>query len=245
MEAGGLDGGDLVITVFAVACLWAALTRIDLPEVSVPRVHAPIWLAWALLGAVGADFLADRLSGLSRPRRVAAGALLVVAWLGTAAMTMPTLYGATNADEEEALLQEARHHIGDAHFGGLATILTQDPPPHGKASRAFPSYLFNRVDRPLVLSGLSEFDRVWRGRDGPLYALLGVRCYAEMREDTGAAAPTSDTPVQSCADFRQRWRLEPVIERQITNHGDRAFPMYPATPHLTIGFYRVEGPARR
>jgi hypothetical protein len=231
----------LVWSVFVVACLWAALTRIDLPQVSIPRVHAPIWLAWALLGAIGADHLVGRLMTQERPKRLMGGGVLIGLWVLTAAMTWPTLYAPTNEDAEEALIQDARRHLGEAPFGALVTLLSQDPPPNGKASRAFPGYLFNRRDRPLVLSGLSELKRMWPVQGGPVYALLGVRCYAEMREDTGAPAPTVAIPVRACADFRAQWRLEPIIERELTNQGDRAFPMYPATSTLKVGFYRVEG----
>ncbi|MGB0591180.1 MAG: hypothetical protein ACPGU1_16005 [Myxococcota bacterium] len=232
----------LVGSLFVIACIWAALTRIDLPQVSIPRVHAPIWLAWALIGAIGADHIVGRLMTQERSKRLLGGGLLVGLWCVTAAMTWPTLYAPTNEDAEEALIQDARGHLGDAPFGAIATILSQDPPPNGKASRAFPGYLFNQEGAPLVLSGLSELERIWPVPGGPVYALLGVRCYAEMREDTGAPAPKVAKPVKACADFRAQWRLEPIIERTLINRGDRAFPMYPDTETLDVGFYRVEGP---
>jgi len=232
----------LVVSVFVVACLWAAVTRIDLPQVSIPRVHAPIWLAWAVLGAIGTDYLVGRVMTQERSKRLRFGGGLIAIWVITAAMTWPTLYAPTNEATEEALIQDARQHLGEAPFGAIVTILSQDPPPPGKASRAFPGYLFNRSDHPLVLLGLSELERWWPLSDGPVYALLGVRCYAEMREDSGAPAPTVAVPVKACADFRATWKLEPILEEEVPNYGDRAFPMYPDTETLGVGFYRVEGP---
>ena len=232
----------LVWLLVVVAAFWAALTRIDLPQVSIPRVHAPIWLLWCLVGALGLDHLVGYLMRQARTRRLIGGVVLSTLWITSAGATLGTIYQPTNADAEEALIQDARRHIGEAPFGALATILSQDPPPNGKASRAFPSYLFNQPERPLVLSGLSELEHHWPQDGEPVYALLGVRCYAEMREDTGAPPPKDARPVRACADFRDTWRLETVIERDIVNQGDRSFPMYPASPTLSVGFYRVIGP---
>ena len=231
----------LIVTLAIVASLWAALTRIDLPQVSIPRVHAPIWLMWCLIGAIGLDLLVGALMQATRKRRVLLGAGLAALWLTSAGATLPPLYHPTNEDSEEALIQEARRHIGDAPFAALATMLSQDPPPSGKASRAFPAYLFNQPNRPLVLSGLSELQHHWVEDKGPVYALLGVRCYAEMREESGAPAPSVARALKACADFRDAWELEPIIERDVPNYGDRAFPMYPDTATLRVGFYRVVG----
>ena len=60
------------------------------------------------------------------------------------------------------------------------------------------------------------------------------------------AAPPAGTPVvEACRDARERYELVPVLERDVVNHGDRAYPMYPAGSPLRIGVYRITRKSKR
>jgi hypothetical protein len=233
----------LVITGLLIATFWAAMTRVDLPEVSVPRVHAPVWVLLAAIGAVGVDVVWRWAEETGARAKVGARAVVVLGWVATAALTVPALYGPTNEDAEEELIQEARHHVEREPPRCLATILSQDPPDPGKTSRAFPNYLFNAGAPPVRIMGLSDLSRSWPDCDGSSVALLGIRCHAAIREDAAIEAPAGDVSIAACEDFRRRWSLEKMIEREVPNRGDLAFPMYPSSSLLRLGLYRVTGPA--
>jgi len=61
-----------------------------------------------------------------------------------------------------------------------------------------------------------------------------------MREEGEAAPGAQGLPV--CREVRARRDLEPIIEREVVNAGDLAYPMYPNAQRLPISFYRVGGP---
>ena len=102
---------------------------------------------------------------------------------------------------------------------------------------------FHADGHGLILTGLSDLEPRWSRCEGHAYALLGMRCYMARREAKGMAAPRGAVPIAACAVFRMRWRLEPLIVREVPNHGDVAFPLYPDAPRLMLGLYRVLGPA--
>jgi hypothetical protein len=233
----------LVIAIVLIASFWAALTRVDLPEVSIPRVHAPIWLLLAAAGAIGVDLAWDALDRAGVGIRRGGRALLAAGWVATAALTLPGLYAPTNEDAEEELIQEARDHLEHQTPRCLATVLSQDPPDPGKTSRAFPNYLFTTTQAPLRILGLSELGRAWPECGEATYALLGMRCHAAIRDDLGQEAPDAEAPITACSDFYRSWDLQPIVERKVPNRGDLAFPMYPKSAQLRVGFYRVKGPA--
>ena len=161
--------------------------------------------------------------------------------MGAAGATLPKLHQPTNADTEEALLQETRK-ILPAGQVCLATPDNRDLPPPGKTHRFFPHYLFEdraQVPRLVHLAGLRDSRDACT--DG-VYALLGMRCYMHLREGaTEGPAPEGAQPIEACATFRETWWLDPLVEWQAVNHGDLAFPMYPTGEVLPVGLYRVTG----
>lgn len=234
----------LVTGIFLVSLAWMAFTRVDLPEVSTPRVHAPPWTLIAVVGGLGADALWRRLGTLSSPVMVRGGrSLVALIWLGSALWTLPTLYQTSNADAEEALLRDAQEMLPPGEIC-LATLDNRDPPPPGKTHRFFPYYLFEDRPVPPRLSNLSGLEEARSACPDGAYALLGMRCYMHLREDGAEGEPPpKDTPIAACQSFRERWSLTPLVERSETNRGDLAFPMYPSGEALTIGLYQV-GDAR-
>ncbi|MEC9071425.1 MAG: hypothetical protein VX938_03560, partial [Myxococcota bacterium] len=231
----------LVTGIFLTALGWMAFTRVDLPEVSTPRVHAPPWTLLALVGGLGADALWRRLEGLSASSaRLGCQALIVGLWLGSAVWSLPSLYRPSNADAEEALLREAQEALPQGQIC-LATPDNRDLPPPGKTHRFFPYYLFADRALPPRLSNLSGLEEERALCPDGSYALLGMRCYMHLREDDAAGdPPPGQTPIESCRTFRDRWALTPLVERTVPNRGDVAFPMYPSGDTLTVGLYRVD-----
>ena len=71
-------------------------------------------------------------------------------------------------------------------------------------------------------------------------ALLGTRCFMTFRAPGDDEVP-SDGELASCKRFRERFVLEPIEERTLTNRTDFTFPMYPSRATLPVGVYRVTG----
>lgn len=91
----GLRGLALVL-VFRVGI---ALTQVDLPYVSIPRVQAPALAFLALAAALGLDRLIARAHQALWPALVVVGVSMM--W------TIPALWQRTLPDEEEDLIQDA------------------------------------------------------------------------------------------------------------------------------------------
>jgi hypothetical protein len=230
----------LAAGLILVALAWAALTRVDLPDISIPRVHAPPWLLFALAGALGADVLWAASARLrARHARPVGVGLLALAWLASAGATVAPLYAPTNADTEERLLRATVEHL-PAGAVCLATLDETDPPPAGKTPRFFPYYLLaNRAPAPTLTSLAALKPSALACADGA-FALLGVRCYMALREDATAGPPPQGAPmVAGCQAFADRHRLEPVVGYDAPNHGDHGFDLYPSGPTLRVGLYRV------
>jgi hypothetical protein len=230
----------LALGLVLVALGWAAVTRVDLPEVSIPRVHAPLWLLLALVGGLGAHALTEAAARRSRRLGVWTAGLLALGWLASAAPTLPTLYAPTNADTEEALIRQSLASLPRQAPSCLATLGYGDAPPPGKTHRFFPGYLLADRGAPVRLDRLADIDPGRAACGAGSFALLGMRCYMRLREgDDAGPPPPGAEPVQACREARARWVLEPVIAWDAPNFGDVAFPMYPAAPRLTVGLYRV------
>lgn len=211
----------------AAALVWIGATAVDLPLVSIPRVHLPAVILLLPLAGLGIEVLAPR-------RLVQAAVALLVVWGG--AMSVTPLLAKSNADHEDDLIRIAQEALPPGE-GCLTTMGFEDPPSVGHTQRHFPHYLFPGQ----TLVGLERFDETWPTCEGQAVALLGTRCFMAFRQP-GEAAPPSPGELPACAAFRQRYDLETVHERTIPNRTEHTFPMYPDAESLTVGVYRVRGP---
>ena len=232
----GLGAGVLLVSL-----AWMAFTRVDLPAVSIPRVHAPVCALLVVLAGAGLSGLIARWTERFEGRGARIGGWLVATalWCLQAPVVAGALYAPTNADAEELLVRDAQREIAGSDVC-LVTLDSRDSPPRGKTPRVWPSYLFTGREEPVRILGLGELEGALTVCRGDTYALLGVRCYMALRDEHADAPPPPGSPLlESCAQFKSRWPLETVIERDIQNQGDVAYPMYPAGERLTIGLYRV------
>ncbi|MEZ4265577.1 MAG: hypothetical protein R3F39_04300 [Myxococcota bacterium] len=219
--------------LITAAALWLALSAVDLPEVSIPRVHLPALVL--LLPVVGAGI--ERLADSPRlPLRLVNPFVAALVFAGAVASVSP-LFTPSNADAEDALIRSARSALPPSG-GCLATVRFDDPPPPGHTQRHFPDYLFPGT----TIVGLERFDADRAARantcEGGAVALLGTRCYMALRPpDAGPPEGPPELPV--CTRFRARYALEPVVDQRIDNRTAHTFPMYPAIPELHVGVYRI------
>jgi hypothetical protein len=212
--------------VLCFAALWMALTGVDHAPVSLPRIQlTPLLLCLPLAAAV-----VPELWGASRALRVGL-ALLYLVGVGYSATS---LWAPTNEDHEEQLWREAAQVLPDGPLC-VATIGYGDPPAAGLSPRHNPSYLVTGPGR--VVRHLGALDTLMQSCEGPVYALLGTRCHVAMRGPEDPTPGPEGLPV--CREVRAQRRLEPLIEREVVNHGDLAYPMYPRSDVLPIGLYRV------
>ena len=134
----GLGAGVLLVSL-----AWMAFTRVDLPAVSIPRVHAPVCALLVVLAGAGLSGLiarwTERFEG--RGSRIAVWLVATALWCLQAPVVAGALYAPTNADAEELLVRDAQREITGSDVC-LVTLDSRDSPPRGKTPRVWPSYLF-------------------------------------------------------------------------------------------------------
>ncbi len=208
------------------AVAWIGASAVDLPVVSIPRIHLPALFIVLPVIAAGAERLARW--------PIFQGSIIGLVAL-SAALSINPVFGPANADYEEQLIRVAKTHSPPP--GGCVTLVDfDDPPEAGHTQRHFPRYLF--PGRGMV--GLDGFVDLWPTCGGEAIAVLGTRCYMEYREPGETLGPEAGLlPV--CARFRERFDLRPIQEMTIINRTRWTFEMYPDTPTLNIGVYKVLG----
>jgi len=234
----------LVLGLGIAAWVWLVPTALDLPWVSVTRVQAPAMLLWLAAAGLGAG---RWVSARARPGPwIGLGA---TAFALSAAFTVPALWRDDPHWTEEATLRTAIARLpSEPHV--LLFRAPADPPGErvhlGLPEGSLPA---SGRARPLatLLDGEGELPR-----GGRVFVWLGTRC--QMRPcDTEGEHP-------ACAAVRQRFRLEPVLERTIeiedidvpagfgrqrAQHSgqlpDLDFPWCWQRDNVTLGLYELRG----
>jgi hypothetical protein len=231
-----------VLVLGGIGLAWIALAQLDLPYVSIPRVQAPGLAFVALAGAWGLSVPASkwpvRMTGRVRTAGMIAGVAIL---LLSAAATVPTLWLRSGADDEEALLRDARAALPD----GPVTIVRRGygDPPREPAHLDWPDTWFAPPFRDDRVTGIAAFLADPRF-DRPVYFLAGLRCHLRA---CGAQGPHP-----ACVEMARRFRLEPVLEREVPlrtlpidrpaqgRHADQDFGWCHDGPGpFRIGLYRV------
>ncbi len=234
-----------VLLLAGLGMAWIAMAQLDLPYVSIPRVQAPGLALLVLAGAWGLSVPAGkwpvRTSGPIRAIGMVVGVAIL---LVSTAATIPALWLRSNADDEEDLLADARTLLPPTP----ATIVRRayvDPPtepPH----MDWPDYRFQPPFRQDRVVGIGTFLDT-PSFDRPVYFLSGVRCHLRRCGEPG--------PHPGCQEMARRFRLEPVLERQVPlrrlpidrkpvhEHADLDFGWCFSGPGpFRIGVYRVLPP---
>ncbi len=247
---GGLDR-RLAVALMVIAWLWMVVVRVDMPETSIPRLHAPAAALTCLAAGIGAAALLHQPKWIGPPAMRWRPWLLAIGLLATAAPTVTPLWQTTNEDEEEQFLRQVFDRL-PAESVCLLRLDADDAPPPGKVHRDFPDYLAVPPMRNNRLWGL----RAWRDAGQPscpggVYLVHGMRCYARadgQRADGGPKKRDDTGPIEACAETLAdnslrgaRW--QPVFEHHAPNHGDNEFGYYPDDPTFKLGLYQlVAGP---
>jgi hypothetical protein len=223
----------LVVAAMALVALLPYV--VDLCRANMARVHVPAALFATMLAAAGAVRLWDRARGVLP--RVA----LVVAVAGTAVPTALRLWRPTNEQAEEVFLREAIARLPRSGGYTLVRLAREDRdrahPDADFTHHHFPDYLV----RPPVGGGNVSSATDWMAQPdfaAPAFFYWGMRCYAEFRPE-GTPPPRGEALQPACRAVRERFRLEPVIEREVANRGDVWLEYYGDAPTLRLGLYRI------
>ncbi len=233
-------GGRLRALALALLALFtAAVYMIDLDEANMARAHVPAAILVSVLAAGG-------LAAVSRLRRgILWGAIGFAAIGATALPTAYRLFAPTNEATEDALIRDAAEAMPEAPF-----IIVR---PHyadrrerpnsfgGITHYHFPDYLFLPPARLGSPRSMTDF-LAEPTYDPPTFFYRGLRCYAVLRGPHDPP-PGGRDEHPLCARMVDEFQLDPVFETKATNYGDLWIPYYPASPTLTVGLYRVSGPA--
>ena len=232
LSAGNRRGAAITVVW---ALVWIGTTGVDLTEVSVPRLHTGAVLLTAPLVGLGWEALLAR-----RPSRGVL-ALTLSIWTAGIGWSAWQNFRPVNEDAEEELWRDAIAALPD-DTGCLLAMGYGDPPDPRKTARHNPTYLLSGERGDWWTGNLSDANQLLTRCPGPTYALIGVRCYAALREPPGPAPEGAD-PHPVCLDILRRADKEVLFERDVTNHGDLAYEMYPAGGPLKLGLYRLDAPA--
>jgi hypothetical protein len=222
----------------AIAALALLVTIVDLDRANEARVQVPTGMLVCLLAASGLVGVALHLRAPGL--RWAGGLVAATAVMLTAIPTWAGLWGPTNEQAEEALIQEALTHLPASG----ATLLRwgrddrdAQADPYGLTHHHFPDYLFRPPFRDVRLLSLTDYLK-FRELEGPVYFLASYRCYALFRRPADPP-PAAGFVQPTCARMFREAPLEPVFEREAPNHGDPWLNYFPASKTLRVGLYRV------
>ena len=208
--------------------LYLGLSSVDLPHVSVPRVHLPAVLLLLPVAAVGLMWFERRLRGV--------GYALFAGTVVWSLVGMGTVLAPTNGDAEEALFQRAVTESRARGVTCVGVMDTGDLPAPGSVPRYVPRYLFS--DARVV--GLRDLERIWPTCGGRALVILGMRCFTVDR-DEGEVAPLKAEPLAGCVRAKRVFRLAPVVETRVPNRDELALEIYPQARELPLGIYLATG----
>ncbi|MEE2780442.1 MAG: hypothetical protein VYE15_07955, partial [Myxococcota bacterium] len=220
----------------ALACLglglaafvWVGITSVDLPVVSIPRVHLPALLLLFPVIAVGFERLQE--IRFANP--------VLITWMAVASLlSIEPALAPGPEDAEEALIQAALTEVSEREGACVARVGFGDPPPPGKTQRHFPAYLF--AEQAVV--DLSEIEQVWEECDGGMVAVLGTRCYLSAPESEIEDAG-QETAHAICTTIRERYRLSPLLELEVSPPDPGVLRGYPRDATMRVGAYVLSHP---
>ena len=217
----------------AATPLVLALYAVDLDRGNMGRVEVPEALLWTILAASGTTVLWHRAR---RPPVRALGALaLALSFAGT----IPLVFAMTNEEVEDAFIRELLPLLPEGPFTLVRMGYDDmDRSGDGFTQHHFPDYLLSSGGRSGRAMSVGEW-AAHPDHDEPVFFHLGTRCYSRFRHD-GVPPPHGDNLQTACARMRSDFRLAPVVERVVKNHGDVWLNYYGDAPTLKLGLYRVE-----
>ncbi|MBI5482440.1 MAG: glycosyltransferase family 39 protein [Deltaproteobacteria bacterium] len=227
-DAGSRRARLALALMAAVAC---AAYQVDLCRANLARVHVPAALFATILAADGLAWVWARF----RSTRV----LLCAAVAGAAIPTALVLWRPTNEQTEERFLRRALGELPTSRHTLIRQGRVDRGGDAGSAASThdhFPDYLV----RPPVGRATMATVRDWVDHPdygAPAFFYQGMRCYAAFQ--AGAGRPRGDNLQPACARMRRDFRLDPVLEEEVVNHGNVWLDYYGDAPTLRLGLYRV------
>ncbi|MBI5609730.1 MAG: hypothetical protein HY902_12730 [Deltaproteobacteria bacterium] len=229
-----------LLGLLLAAALWMALTLIDLPRTSVPRLHAPAAVLVAFVAAWQVGRWLSDAAVAAKGRQKAAVALGICAL--SAVPSAWALSARSNEDETEDFLTAAIAQL-PARDACVVALAMGDPPPPHRTQRAFPAYLLRPPHRDAQLYSFTQ----WRALGEPVCAggtflVVDHRCYAMHAQGRQQGAATTDATgpngmLGACRALMERHPWRKVLERDVPNRGDNEYGYYAAVPSFRLGLY--------
>lgn len=192
----------LVLGLLLASAVGLAISLVDLPHVSLPRVQAP---ALALLTLASSASLASLFGPVPRSR-----ARQVLGWGGAALLALSVLHATavlherTNADDEEDLWRDVARVLPEE-----PVVLVRRGPEDQPVERLHlfhPDYWFRPPFRNDLVINADRLQALDPG-ERPVYFVLSTRCWLRACGEAGMHP--------ACARVLDSWDLEPVFEREV------------------------------
>lgn len=237
----GADAGSrrasLALAAFAAAS--TALVAADLPDISLPRLHAAA-AAWMILALAPAAVAATQALHQSW-RRAGAAWLIAVAAAAAAVPSAQARTQTTTEDDEDTLLRDLRAALPGQ--SSCVAMPTYRDDPATRVHRQYPEYLFRpplRSDRLLPLRAMQDGDGLRGCRE--LYVYLGSRCWLRNPDASGRVGMVDDC--RAALEAAHDANAELVLERQVPNRRTDGFGWAGDDATLTLRVLRIRA-ARR
>lgn len=206
----------------ALALVWMGSVVIDLPRVSIPRLHAPAMVLVTGLSLLGLQ----RLGGARR--RLAAGALVVLsAGWPAAALWPPGLDEAHDAWRRAALAELPQRG------GCLVALDWEDGPRAGNVERKLPDYLLRAPWREVERLSVDRWRRgeAASGCPAGVYGLVDLRCYARdphIDAGRGLLAP--------CQTLRDAFTGAPLAQTELRAEAEHPYGWWGGERRFAVSF---------
>jgi tetratricopeptide (TPR) repeat protein len=228
----------LRLALLGLGVAWLCFYYIDLSVASLPRLHVVL----ALPAAIVAGALLGDLWALRPARNRWLGPALAAVAAGAVLAGVPTaaaaLFHPTNEDEEEAFFRAALEKLPAADRFVFVHLGRGDKEPGDQTHHHHPDYLVRPPVRQGFVMSVSELAEQPLP-PVPVYWYKGMRCFSRHRREYEPPPATFFAP--ACWRMESTFVLEPVLEREVENHGDRMLPYYSTEPRFRLGLYRVIG----
>ncbi len=203
--------------LWLAAALWALPMLLDFNETSMLRLHAPSAM---LIVLAASGFTAHVVENWSKWLSLPLLGLML--FEDSTTNTYGAVFAEQNSTTDQTILAEVARHSGDNVAATYVMRGYDDQPDRGVHLFA-PQALLQHGDRWLTIGEYLR-DPAAVHRNGPVYAVQNLRCYAGLAEQRALYVEARHP---ACVALCRQAKCKVLLEKSVYNYGERGFDWYP------------------